>query len=148
MLKPSTCTMPAHIAAKRTPKQLQPKIWEETLSFSSYELFNVKVTTLPLITFHFLNLQLEKTEKATLVGTIRTNRNWPRDFATLIAHELYSSLVGFNETDDSSLHSYKCNETKWSSSCRLCTSPMGLSTKNQGNFRRLSTSTTMQFIVD
>ena len=34
MLKPSTCTMPAHIAAKRTPKQLQPKKkkhWEETL---------------------------------------------------------------------------------------------------------------------
>jgi len=52
-------------------------------------------------------------KKATLVGTIRTNRvELPKDFAAPAGRELYSSLVGFNETGDSSLVSYKCKKNK------------------------------------
>lgn len=65
--------------------------------------------------FTSLNLarSILKTKKATMVGTIRTNRvELPNEFTTPVARELYSSLVGFNENKDSSLVSYKCKKNK------------------------------------
>lgn len=54
-----------------------------------------------------------KTKKATLVGTVRTNRvELPKEFITPAGRELYSSLVGFNENDGSILISYKCKRNK------------------------------------
>ena len=48
-----------------------------------------------------------------MVGTIRTNRvELLGEFVTPRGRELYSSLVGFNETGDSSLVSFKCKKEK------------------------------------
>ncbi len=65
--------------------------------------------------FTSLNLARDilKLKKATLVGTVRTNRvELPKEFITPVGRELYSSLVGFNENGDSSLVSYKCKKNK------------------------------------
>jgi hypothetical protein len=60
-----------------------------------------------------LSRDILKTKKATLVGTIRTNRvELPNEFTTPKGRELYSSLVAFNATGDSSLTSYKCKKNK------------------------------------
>lgn len=54
-----------------------------------------------------------RTKKASFVGTVRTNRvELPREFVSAKGRELYSSIVGFNETGDSSLVSYKCKKDK------------------------------------
>ena len=95
---------------------------------------------------HFTSLVLArnlKAKKATLVGTIRTNRiELPKEFAAPAGRELYSSLVGFNETGDSSLVSYKCTKNK----VVVVLSTMHLSDmtfgKEPNNCRRSSTSTT------
>ena len=56
---------------------------------------------------------LLKVKKATLVVTIPSNRvELPNEFVAPAGRELYSSLVGFNETGDSSFISYKCKENK------------------------------------
>jgi len=71
------------------------------------------VTTENYFTSLVLARDLLKAKKATLVGTIRTNRvELPKEFAAPAGRELYSSLVGFNETGDSSLVSYKCKKHK------------------------------------
>jgi len=61
------------------------------------------VTTENYFTSLVLARDLLKAKKATLIGTIRTNRvELPKEFAAPAGRELYSSLVGFNETGDSS----------------------------------------------
>ena len=48
-----------------------------------------------------------------MVGTIRTNRvELPKELVTPKGRQLYSSLVAFNATGDSSLTSYKCKKDK------------------------------------
>lgn len=61
---------------------------------------------------YFTSLALARdilnTKRATMVGTIRANRvGLPKEFVTPAGRKLYSSLVGFKETGDSSLVSYK-----------------------------------------
>ena len=71
------------------------------------------ITTDNYFTSLGLARDLIKAKKATLVGTIRTNRvELPKEFAAPAGRELYSSLIGFNETSDSSLVSYKCKKNK------------------------------------
>ena len=71
------------------------------------------ITTDNYFTSLGLARDLIKAEKATLVGTIRSNRvELPNEFVTPAGRELYSSLVGYNETGDSSLVSYKCKKNK------------------------------------
>ena len=71
------------------------------------------ITTDNYFTSLTLARDLLKTKKASLVGTVRTNRvELPIEFVNPKGRDLYSSLVGFNETGDSSLVSYKCKKNK------------------------------------
>lgn len=71
------------------------------------------ITTDNYFTSLALSRDILQTKKATLVGTIRTNRvELPKEFVTPKGRQLYSSLVAFNAAGDSSLTSYKCKKDK------------------------------------
>jgi hypothetical protein len=71
------------------------------------------ITTDNFFTSLALARDILKAKKASMVGTIRTNRvELPKEFVTPKGRALYSSLIGFNETGDSSLVSYKCKKNK------------------------------------
>jgi len=117
MLTPSTSRTPAHIVAKKTPMKLHAKIWAVVRQLlEPLHCEGCNITTDSYFTSLGLARDLLKAKKATLVGTIvtiRTNQvQLPEEFAAPAGRELYSSLVGFNETGDSSLVSYKCKKYK------------------------------------
>jgi len=98
-------------ANEATCKDLGGKVVRQLLKPLHCEGLNI--TTDNYFTSPGLARDLLKAKKATLVGTIRTNRvELPKEFASPAGRELYSSLVGFNETGDSSLVSYKCKKNK------------------------------------
>ena len=71
------------------------------------------ITTDNYFTSLGLARDLLKAKKATLVGIIRSNRvELPNEFVAPAGCELYSLLVRFNETGDSSLVCYKCKKNK------------------------------------